>query len=340
VIGRAIAVLVSALLLPAVPALAAPAPPPPGIGVRLLDAATARAGDPRAHIYIDDQVKPGARFTRHIEVSNGDSTPMDVIVYPAAATVQGGGFTVQSRTTPGAVPQWVTVSPTSLHLPPGGRAVVQVTTAVPSDASPGEVYGGVVAERPATSSGSGVHVSLRAAIRMYLSVGAGGEPASDFTIDSLTAARLPSGQPYVLARVHNTGGRALDLSGTLRLSDGPGGLSAGPFDASLGTTLGLGQTEPVTVLLDKALPAGPWKATVELRSGLLRRKAEATITFPTAAGARAAPVRATALPLYKDRTLVGAFAGVLIGLLLLALSLWWLLARRRRREDDEAPAHA
>lgn len=329
--------MVGALLLPAVPALAAPAPPPPpGVGIRLLDAPTARAKDPRAHVYIVDQVKPGARFTRHVEVSNGDSTPTDLIVYPAAATVQSGAFTVEGRATAGAVAQWVTVSPTSLHLASGSSAVVQVTVAVPADAPPGEVYGGVVAERPSSTSGPGTHVSLRAAIRVYLSVGAGGEPASDFSIDSLTAARSPSGQPYVLAQVHNTGGRALDLSGTLRLSDGPGALSAGPFDATLGTTLGIGQTEPVTVLLDKALPAGPWKATVLLRSGVLRVRAEATITFPTADGSQAAPVKAKALPLYKDRTLVATFAAVLIGLLLMALLLWWLLARKRDRETAEA----
>jgi hypothetical protein len=260
---------------------------------------------------------------------------MDVVVYPAVATVQNGSFAVQDRTTAGPIAQWVTVSPTSLHLVPGGRAVVQVTTTVPADAPPGEVYGGVVAERPATAAGTGVHVSLRAAIRMYLSVGPGGEPASDFTIDSLTSGRQRSGQPYVLAQVRNTGGRALDLAGTLRLSDGPGALSAGPFQATLGTTLGVGQSEPVTVLLDKALPAGPWKATVRLHSGVLPRQAEATITFPTAAGSQAAPVTAQAIPLYQDRQLVGTFAAVLIGLLLLALLLWWWLARRRRPETTK-----
>ena len=84
----------------------------------------------------------------------------------------------------------------------------------------------------------------------------------------------------VVASVHNSGGRALDMSGTLQLSSGPGGLSAGPFAANLGTTLAIGATEPITIMLDKQVPDGPWHALVTLRSGLLERSARATISFP------------------------------------------------------------
>ena len=156
-----------------------------------------------------------------------------------------------------------------------------VTITVPRDAAPGEQYGVVWAEaRSAPIAGGGVTQVSRVGIRLYLSVGPGGPPAADFTIDSLTAKRSPDGRPTVLASVHNTGGRALDMNGTLRLSAGPGGLSAGPFPATLGTTLAIGDTEPVTIALDKRLPAGPWDARITLRSGLLERSARATITFP------------------------------------------------------------
>jgi hypothetical protein len=93
----------------------------------------------------------------------------------------------------------------------------------------------------------------------------------------------------VVATVHNTGGRALDLSGTLRLSGGPGGLSAGPYPATLGVTLAIGDTEPVTIVLDDRVPAGPWQAQVTLRSGLLERSVQATITFPQAGSSAAVP---------------------------------------------------
>ena len=120
---------------------------------------------------------------------------------------------------------------------------------------------------------------------MYISVGSGESPSSNFTIESLIAERSPSGQPFVEATVHNTGGLALDMSGTLRLLAGPGGISAGPFAAGLGTTLAIGDTEPVTIELDRRLPAGPWDARITLQSGLLRRSAQATITFPKSGAA-------------------------------------------------------
>jgi len=335
---RAPWLLLAALLLSGTPGIAgtpgaaADVPPPPGLGVRLLDAPTNRADDPRARVYVVDQVKPGAVFARHVEVSNGDRTAMDVIVYPAAAAITNGGFDIAGQGAAGEIPQWTTVEPTRLHLEPGDRKPVTVTFHVPAGASEGEVYGAVVAERPAKRTSQNVSVALRAAIRVYLSVGPGGEPRSDFTVDSLTAARDKTGRPVVLAQVHNTGGRALDLSGTLRLSKGPGGLSAGPFPATLGTTLGLGQSGPVSIPLDKALPSGPWLATLDLKSGRLERKVEGTITFPDAASSAAPPVTPRELPLYEKRSVVVPVAVTLLGLMALALLVLALL--RRRREPD------
>ncbi len=130
----------------------------------------------------------------------------------------------------------------------------------------------------------------RVGVRIYLSVGPGGAPLGTFVIESLTAQRMPDGQPVVIAAVHNTGGRALDISGTVDLSRGPGGLRAGPFPATLGTTLAIGDTEPVRTRLDKRLPSGPWSAHIALHSGLVERTADATITFPAFGESPAVPV--------------------------------------------------
>jgi hypothetical protein len=150
-------------------------------------------------------------------------------------------------------------------------------------------------------------------IRLYVSVGPGGAPAADFTIDSLTAARTADGEPTILATVHNTGGRALDMNGTLQLLGGPGGLSAGPFPASLGTTLAIGARESVAVALDKQVPAGPWDARITLRSGLLERSAAATITFPDTG--TSAPVKTTTA---DPGMLYPVIAGLIILLVIVA----------------------
>ena len=175
--------------------------------------------------------------------------------------------------------------------PSGAKILATVTIAVPADASPGERYGVVWAELPAAvPPGGGIAAVNRVGVRIYLSVGEGGEPASDFGIASFEARRDAEGSPLVAATVRNTGGRALDLSGDLKLTNGPGGLSAGPFEAKLGTTLGIGQTESVLVILDRAVPAGPWDARIVLRSGITEREATAKITFPAAAASSSEPV--------------------------------------------------
>jgi hypothetical protein len=134
-----------------------------------------------------------------------------------------------------------------------------------------------------------------------------------------------------MAEISNTGGRALDLSGTLKLTEGPGGLSAGPFPASLGTSLGVGETEPITILLDKQLPNGPWKARIEVVSGLLTRTANADLTFPNGTG-----TGETVQP-KAESSGVSPWVWIAAGALLLALLalIWWLVARRRRREPAE-----
>jgi hypothetical protein len=148
---------------------------------------------------------------------------------------------------------------------------------------------------------------------MYVSVGPGGAPAAKFTIDSLSGERSPDGQPMVVATVRNTGGRALDMSGILQLSGGPGGLRAGPFPANLGITLGIGDTERVTVVLDKQLPAGPWNAVLTLRSGLVQDTAHATITFPAVVtSSRSSPPYLAIAALVVILALLGIAAGLLI----------------------------
>ncbi len=253
------------------------------LGVQLLNVPVGARSDPRARLYIVDHLHPGTVIHRRIEVSNTTTSTRAVILYPAAATIGQGSFLGAAGHTPNDLSTWTSISPGASEIPAGGHLSARVTIAVPRDASPGEQYAVVWAEtRSVPPDGQGIIEVSRVGIRLYLSVGPGGPPPSKFTIESLTAKRTSGGQPMVVATVHNTGGRALDMYGTLELTAGPGGLNAGPFPANLGVTLAIGDTEPIKIILDKRLPAGPWDARVTLHSGLITNSAHATITFPDA----------------------------------------------------------
>jgi hypothetical protein len=328
--------LISSVLLAAgalAPAAGVWAQPKAGsVGLRLIEAPSGRRADPRARSYIVDHVHPGNSISRKIGVINSSNKPARVVLYSGGAELVGGKFVPLEGSARNDLATWTTVSPGTIDVRPSVEAVATVKIAVPRDASPGEHYGVAWAQLPkSTPKGGGPSEVNRVGIRIYLSVGAGGEPASDFLIDSLTAKRTADGTPQVVATVRNIGGRALDMAGSLRLTNGPGALSAGPFPAQLGTTLGVKQTEPVTVSLNKQLPDGPWDATITLRSGLLERSASATITFPHSQGAaKPVKVKSGSSGLWEE-ALVGL--GALILLVLLLLLFLFFLRRRRRKRD-------
>jgi hypothetical protein len=334
--GIPAALAVLALVLPAVAAIGAAnaavtTKSPGSIGIRLVDAPVAARDDPRARVYIVDHLKPGTTIKRRIEVSNTTRAGTQLALYSAAANIANGSFLGAAAHTPNDLTTWTTVTPGKPEVPAGGKVTATVTIAVPKDAAPGEQYGVVWAEARSAPTTGGVTQVSRVGIRLYISVGPGGAPATNFAIDSLTAERSADGRPVVVAAVHNTGGRALDMNGTLKLGAGPGGLSAGPFPATLGVTLGIGDTEPVAITLDKQLPVGPWDATITLHSGLLDRTAKATLTFPKTGAAQAAPITGS-----RPSWLYLLGAGLLA--VLIAFSTLFLAMRRRRRIASEDTA--
>jgi len=299
------------------------------IGLRLVDAPVSARDDPRARIYIVDHLNPGAVISRRIEVSNTTGSTAHIALYAAAATIDNGSFLGAAGNTPNDLSTWTSVVPGQPDVPAGGKLTATVTISVPADAAPGEQYGVVWAEtRSAPNAGGGVTQVSRVGIRLYVHVGPGGAPAADFTIDELRAERSAAGEPTVVASVHNTGGRALDMNGTLDLRGGPGGLSAGPFPATLGTTLAIGATAPVTIALDKALPAGPWDAEITLRSGLVENRVGGTITFPAAGSSLVVPTASSRSDWLKPAAALG-FVGAVVALALVAF-------RRRRRAPRTA----
>jgi hypothetical protein len=308
-------------------ARAAAAPSCPGLGIGLVEIPAGTA-DPRATQYVIDHVAPGARFSRRFQVCNGSAKSVTVAIYAGAAHIAGGSFQIDAGHAVNELTRWIRVEPAAVTIAPGKRVIASASFAVPRNAEQGERYAVLLAELPAHQAGSGVNVASRVGVRVYLDVGPGGAPKSDFAVDSLQAVRTPDGKGQVTAAVHNTGKRALDFTGSLSLNDGPGGLSGGPYPARLGTTLAPGDAEPVVVPIDAAVADGPWTADLTLKSGLLVRKVRGVIRFPAAPGA-AAPVDVEQLPVAGDEVVHPERTLLAVAIPVLAVA--GLIAWRRRR---------
>jgi hypothetical protein len=307
--------------------LAAVTAPTPGpgtggqFGIELLQVPVSEASNPRARQYIVDQLAPGTVIHREFEVANLSGQAMQLAIYPAAASISNGAFQFAGGRTQNEMTTWVTISQGAVDLAPHAHATLTATIAVPRDAPPGEQYGVIWAEHDTKGSGNVAFVS-RVGIRLYLSIGSGGAAAPNFILGVPTAYRAPDGSPVIHLPVHNTGGRALDLHGTLNLSGGPGGLQAGPFQAASVITIAPGQSYPDTFVLSRALPTGPWQAKFTLVSGLITRTETVTLAFSATAATTAAAAKSS-FPVVA--VVAGAAAAVVIIVVILLL-----LARRRR----------
>jgi hypothetical protein len=299
---------------------------PGGVGVRLLDVPADAANNPRAREYIVDNLTPGTIIHRRIEVSNTTRSELRVAIYPAAATISQGSFVGAPAHTANGLSTWTTVSRPIMDVPADSTAVDTITVAIPATASPGDRYAVVWAEVRSAKSGGTIELINRAGIRMYVYVG-GTNPATSFTVNTLTGQRNSGGHAVVRALVHNTGGLAVDLTGTLAMSSVTGALTAGPYPAQLGTTLAPGQSEPVWFTLTSQMTDGPWNATVTLHSGLSQQTFRAKITFPRSTGT--APP-AAARPVGGGPGFVPILAGAILIAMFAAL-IALIIAHRRRR---------
>ncbi|WP_427174698.1 hypothetical protein [Arthrobacter sp. 92] len=316
-------------------ATATPPAAPAGIGIRLLDIPASTQDDPRARTYIIDRLAPGAEITRRIRIENNTGSAQTVRVYSGAAHIEGGSFVGEEAGSRNDLSTWTSVTRPQVDLASGASADIPVTIKVPADAAESEQYGAVWAEvRSATDKGA-VAQANRVGIRIYLSVGPGNGKPADFTITSLTPSRDGKGTPQLNALVTNTGGRAVDATGELRLTAGPGGLSAGPFAIQQAITIAPGKAQNITFRLPRELPNGPWTAQISLKSGLLERHASAPVTFPDAGPGE------TVTPAQDDSGhWFPLLAAACVALLIVAAALLLIRRSRTRRRAAVAPAAA
>jgi hypothetical protein len=254
-----------------------------GIGIRLADAPT-DPSDLLARSYIVERLAPGTSVSRRVEISNTTTATADVAVYVAAAGLRQGQFAFAADRTQNQLSTWTSVSQDVRALQPSSTAVEMVTINVPKHASPGLRYAVVWAQVTASApAAGGVTLVNRVGLRIYLSVGGAGAPDANFAIGPLSAKRATDGEPLVVAAIRNSGSRTLEITGSLMLIDGPGGLRAGPFPITMVAGLAPGGSTLSTIRLDKQLPRGPWRAQLRLDSGSIHREARASLTFPRVA---------------------------------------------------------
>ena len=254
-------------------------------GVRLVDVPVSEADNPRAYRYIVDYLPVGSIIHRRILIMNDEPHATLFSVYPDAAQIVGGLFVGDSGATRNELTDWISVQHPTVDLAAGKSAMDTITIKVPRGATRGEHYGAIWVQQTAKSdkkSGFGLTEISRVGVRVYLAVGRGGAPPTSFGINSITAGWLASGQPDVVARVRNTGGRAVDLNGSVRLTNGPGGSSSGPFRAQKIATLAPGQSWNMTFLLPKTFPDGSWRAAVTMVSGINTATDAATVRIGSA----------------------------------------------------------
>ena len=271
----------------------AAAPGPPGtFGVRLVDVPVSEEGNPRALRYIIDYLPTGTVIHRRILVANDESRTARFTVYADAADIAGGEFVGYAGATRNELTNWISVQHPTVTLAAGASAMDMITIRVPPGATRGEHYGVIWVQQAAKArpgdGQSGVTEISRVGIRLYVAVGRGGAPPSSFDITSVTGHLTDAGRPIIVAHVNNTGGRAIDVNGSARLTNGPGGTSSGPFPAQRIVTLAPGQSWNMAFAAPKNLPEGSWRVTVTLASGLTKATATTTIQLTAIVAARAA----------------------------------------------------
>ena len=286
------------------------------IGIRLMDAPVSRRDDPRALVAIVDHVAPGTSFERHLEVVNDTAKSVRFEMRAGAATIDDDQWVAD----PDGINEltgWVRFDPARFVVRPDSERVVTVGLDVPVDATLGERYAALFACTTARARGE-VRGRSCVGVRTYLSVGLGAEPPSEFTVSGLRAEG-----DAVLADVHNTGQRALDVAGSLRLEDD--GLRAGPF-ASAPVTIGIGSTGTVTIPVPHSLPRGPWEARLVLASGYVVHELAGTLLLDSG------PV-----VLVEDDPSPWTYWPLAVSLALAVAAVWMALRWRRSRPRATLP---
>ncbi len=130
--------------------------------------------DARTESWFILTAEPGATVHDELLVVNNTSEIKEVELYPAdTAKASGGGFALKQKLDRmKEIGVWTKVSSTRITLAPHTELVVPFYLTVPADVSPGEYAGALIVQEvaPPMQMGSGIALSLRMGVRIYLTV--------------------------------------------------------------------------------------------------------------------------------------------------------------------------
>ncbi len=286
-----------------------PAAGPIGITLRPEPAGSPPSTDARERGSVIAFVAPGSSLTRTVTVVNSGPDRERIDLYPAGASIRTDTFTPSATRSGNDLSSWTNVYPSTVDVPAHGSRAVKVTVSPPGGTRSGERFAMVWAQ-PRDGD-----VADRVGLRMYVAIGRGTAPASDFSIETVAVGTDDAGRPVISANVTNTGGRAVDITGVTTLTTGPDGQSRAPIAIARTITLARGGRGQVTAVLDPPPPSGRWLVNVTLSSGTVNRQRAATVTVPSAS---------------PDDRSPAMFGWVALGLLIMAVagSVAWTSRRR------------
>jgi hypothetical protein len=277
-------------------------------------------------------VVPGTRLADWVAVVNYSDVPVTLAVYAAdAVDTANGGFTLAADSEKqSGFATWVALHQPTVTVPAGKTANLPFVLSVPTDATPGDHDGGIVASLTTVrknAKGGTVAVDDRVGARIYLRVNGPLHPALQvqdlLTSYHATANPFGGGTMTVRYTVANTGDVALAGSQHVWVS-------------GLGATLATDTANRAADLI----PGQSIHETARL-SGVyaaLRLTAHVRIT-PTVPVGTAPVTPAPAPAAVVESTTVWSIPWPLLGVIVLVLAaLWGLLRlrRRRRRRVDRA----
>ena len=286
-------------------------------------------GSPDRRPWLSYSASTGAQVSDQIEVINYSYAPLRLSLYATDAfNTPGGGLDLLvASKQPTDVGTWIDLSRRQAVLAPRARTVVHVQLHVPTDATPGDHIGGLVASIRSTGrdqNGNRVALDQRVATRVYVRVAGPLHPA--LSIETLRADWQGNHNPFgrgrltLTYRVHNTGNVRLLAHQLVTVGS--------PF----------GDADPIPLDdLPELLPGGSTLVTSTVRGLLPMIRVHAAVQLspyspPGSVTPRPDIVRAQVSALAIPWTLLALLAG-------LTLATARVLVSRKSRTPVKAGAH-